>query len=58
MYFRGYVSEGEGEEKAGEVQDLLKTTLTRLIEVSDQETIGRADVEDVRDQTQALIDLL
>lgn len=57
-YFRGYVSEGEGEEKAGEVQDLLKTTLTRLIEVSDQETIGRADVEDVRDQTQALIDLL
>jgi hypothetical protein len=29
-----------------------------MIEISDQETIGRADVEEVRDQTQALIDLL
>jgi len=57
-HFLSYVSEGEGEEKAGDVQSLLKISLTRMIEISDQETIGRADVEEVRDQTQALIDLL
>lgn len=57
-YFLGYVSEGEGQEKAGELQALLKATLENMIAVADQETIGREDIEGVRDQTQALVDLL
>ncbi len=57
-HFLAYVTEGEGQEKAGELGGLLEQTLQNLIVVSDQETIGRQDIEGVRDQTQALIDLL
>ena len=58
QHFLDYTNSDEAQEKAPEVTVLLRTTLERLVALADQETIGRQDLEEVRDQTQALVDLL